>query len=494
MISYVLKNSEVKDNILIPKYYDPELYAEIIGLANTHNLFLLGDLLDEGSVLVQSGHEIGKMAYGTGNIPFVRTSDISNWEIKTIPKQGISQEIYELYATKEDVKPGDILLVRDGTYLIGTNCMITGMDIPMVFQSHILKFRVINSEVIDPYLLFLCLNTSLVQRQIKNMQFTADIIDTLGCRYRELILPIPKSEKKRKEMIVAMSTAVETRVRYKAAIKQMPLLIEQVLASNSIEAIDDFFSRPINQILSGLVQDTTTLEFGGFSAFTLNSGRIANNIYLPKYYDPEIITILDNLKTSCELKSIQDLITHGDIELSTGDEIGKMAYGTGNIPFVRTSDFSNWEIKADTKQGVSEEIYNQYAKNEDVQAKDILIVRDGTYLVGSSCIITELDTKMLYCGGLIKIRVKDNGFINAYLLLGLLNSYIVKRQIRTKQFTRDVIDTLGQRFKEVVIPIPKSTIIRKQISERISAIVNSRIEAREIISTLSQVIVSTECS
>lgn len=33
-----------------------------------------------------------------------------------------------------------------------------------------------------------------------------------------------------------------------------------------------------------------------------------------------------------------------------------MAYGTGNIPFIRTSDISNWEIKADFKHGVSEEI------------------------------------------------------------------------------------------------------------------------------------------
>lgn len=51
-----------------------------------------------------------------------------------------------------------------------------------------------------------------------------------------------------------------------------------------------------------------------------------------------------------------------------------MAYGTGTIPFVRTSDFANWEIKHDPKQGVSEQIYNAYATKEDVQAEDILLV------------------------------------------------------------------------------------------------------------------------
>ncbi len=51
------------------------------------------------------------------------------------------------------------------------------------------------------------------------------------------------------------------------------------------------------------------------------------------------------------------------------------------IPIVRISDFSNWEIKADVKQGVSEEIYQHYAECEDVQIGDILLVRDGIYIL-----------------------------------------------------------------------------------------------------------------
>jgi hypothetical protein len=42
-----------------------------------------------------------------------------------------------------------------------------------------------------------------------------------------------------------------------------------------------------------------------------------------------------------------ELIQQGSIQTATGDEIGKMAYGTGPIPFIRTSDISNWEIKAE---------------------------------------------------------------------------------------------------------------------------------------------------
>lgn len=93
---------------------------------------------------------------------------------------------------------------------------------------------------------------------------------------------------------------------------------------------------------------------------------------------------------------------------------------------------------------------------------------------------------MLFCGGLIKIRVLQSEIIDSYGLLGILNSYIVKRQIRTKQFTRDVIDTLGQRFKEIIVPIPKCVDVKKEISYRVKNIIDSRIKARNAILRLSQ--------
>ena len=381
------------------------------------------------------------------------------------------------------------MLARDGTYLVGTTCFVTKMDLPLLIQSHILKFHIVDKERVDPYLFFLVMNCPLVQRQIRNMQFSADIIDTLGNRYKELVLPFPKEKARKRNLAQRMKHAIETRVKYKAAIRQMPLLIEQMLEQEDPYIFKRFFGRPVNEILEELVQDTTTLEFGEFSAFKLNSSEIRGDVYLPKYYDPSIKELLESLREKCRLVTIGDLVTRGDLELRTGDEIGKMAYGTGNIPFVRTSDMANWEIKADTKQGVSEEIYEQYASDEDVRSGDILLVRDGTYLVGTSCPITEYDAKILYCGGLYKIRTKNRRDMDEYLLLGLLNSYIVKRQIRAKQFTRDVIDTLGRRLNEVVLPIPKKSAIKEEISMSVKNIIASRILARETIPKLSQAII-----
>ena len=63
-----------------------------------------------------------------------------------------------------------------------------------------------------------------------------------------------------------------------------------------------------------------------------------------------------------------------------------------------------------------------------------------------------------------KVRVKKKDQLDPYLLLALLNAPIVKRQMRAKQFTRDVIDTLGKRIYEIVLPIPKDTVLRDRIA------------------------------
>ena len=90
--------------------------------------------------------------------------------------------IYEQAQSNVDVRAGDVLMVKDGTYLIGATAIVTEFDLPMLFQSHLYRIRVRKPEIIDPWLLFALLNTPVVRRQIRAKQFTQDIIDTIGKR------------------------------------------------------------------------------------------------------------------------------------------------------------------------------------------------------------------------------------------------------------------------------------------------------------------------
>jgi type I restriction enzyme M protein len=217
--------------------------------------------------------------------------------------------------------------------------------------------------------------------------------------------------------------------------------------------------------------------------FTQPRNRLVATVLVPRYYDPEIQQQLNKLKDTHELRRIGDLIDAGQLKVTTGVEIGKMAYGTGTIPFIRTSDLSNWELKADPKHGVSAAIYRDVvAANPDkfdVTKGDILMVKDGTYLIGTSAVVTDLDTKILYQSHLYRIRVLDTAAVDPWLLFAALNSPIAKRQIRAKRFTQDIIDTLGNRLGELVLPFPRDCELRTSISKGMQCAITKRAELRE---------------
>lgn len=208
---FLLHRNEIVNNILIPRYYDPEIKLGIDQLSNDHRFVTLGELVDQEAISFTTGVEVGKMAYGTGSIPFIRTSDLSNWELKTDFKHGVSEDIYQEYVTKVDVKAGDILLVKDGTYLIGTSAIVTESDLPMLFQSHLYRIRVLKPDVIDPWLLFVLLNTAIIRQQIRAKQFTQDIIDTIGRRVYELAVPIPYSKERAREIARLCKSIIKAR-------------------------------------------------------------------------------------------------------------------------------------------------------------------------------------------------------------------------------------------------------------------------------------------
>lgn len=209
---YCIGAERIEEDILAPHYYNPEATAELWELDKTHDLVKLGDLIATGAIEVKTGDEVGKLAYGGGTIPFIRTSDLSNWEIKVDPKHCVSDEIYQALSAKQDVREGDILMVRDGTYLIGTCALVTKYDTRIVYQSHIYKLRVKDPGKISPYLLLAALSSTPVQKQILAKRLSQDIIQSLGSRIDKLVLPIPQEKSRREEVTQMVKQAIQQRI------------------------------------------------------------------------------------------------------------------------------------------------------------------------------------------------------------------------------------------------------------------------------------------
>jgi len=454
-LAFRINRSQIERGILIPKFYDPELQLAVRAASCEFELPELGDILYSGVLGSQLGVWIEREHYGSGNIPYVRTSDLSHWRIRADYKKGVSAVIYTRFKSRIDIQKNDLLMVAHGSYLVGTAAMVTSTDGRILLQDHVFRLRPNPASGIEPELLLAALSTRFVRRQVRSRQFSADIIDKIGERHLGLRIPIPRNHRVRDQVIANVRLVLEEQTKAREEIRR---------ASGS----DLRMTRERAEARHG---------------FTVPRSSIKNRILIPKYYDPDLERELAEAESNWDgpWLSLGELSKRGHLKMTTGVEVGKMAYGTGNIPFIRTSDLVDWEIKRDPRQGVSKEIYQQYEKKAALRQNDIVLVRDGTYLVGSSALVSESDVPALFCGGIFRIRVQNTEKIDPHALLAYLNLPIVRRQLRARQFTRDVIDTLGYRVFEVKIPAANNRAGRA-LADRVRAVMERKSRVKSEIS------------
>ncbi len=181
---------------LVPRFYAPQEAREAREIALTKGAahVTLRELVDAGLLTVRKGNEVGAEAYGTGSIPFVRTSDIANFEINIDPTKCVDEATYQQFAGGQALTPGDVLMVVDGRYRIGATALLTNSNARCVVQSH---FRILGTArltELDPYALLFALNLPSVRQGIRNLVFIQSTLGTLGQRLYRLEIPLLMGE------------------------------------------------------------------------------------------------------------------------------------------------------------------------------------------------------------------------------------------------------------------------------------------------------------
>jgi type I restriction enzyme M protein len=219
-LGFTVSTEEISENIYIPESYKPEVKWKIEQIRNggEHKMIKFGDLVERGIIQMKRGNEIGSRHYGGGDIPFIRTTDIVNWEIKLDTVKSVSEEVYLKYKKPQDIRENDILFVNDGTFLIGRSGMVTKNDVHSVIQSHLKKIRVLNTDELDPFYLFYLLNTKIVQAQVEMKTFIQATLSTLGNRILEIELPFHKDEKLRKRIASDVREIIEAKANLRSRI------------------------------------------------------------------------------------------------------------------------------------------------------------------------------------------------------------------------------------------------------------------------------------
>jgi type I restriction enzyme M protein len=181
---------------LVPRYYYQDNHITLLEqqLTEGAQVATLGELLKAKILTIRKGHEVGSEFYGTGDVPFVRTSDISNFEISSDPTKSVSEQVYEEYANQQKLKVGDVLIVVDGRYRIGTTAMLTEHNVRCVVQSHLRILSVLQQQRLDPYALLFALSLPSVKLRMRSLVFIQSTLGTLGNRITELRIPILRGD------------------------------------------------------------------------------------------------------------------------------------------------------------------------------------------------------------------------------------------------------------------------------------------------------------
>jgi type I restriction enzyme M protein len=208
---------------LVPRYYVEETptsasEARVVAGARWASL---GELVEAGLLEIRKGHEVGSEAYGTGDVPFVRTSDVANFEVSADPTKSVSEEIYEQYAPQQRLGAGSILMVADGRYRIGATAILTRRSARCVAQSHLRILDTRSPEELDPHALLFSLNLPSVRRRIRDLVFVQSTLGTLGSRIFELRIPLLQGSGAWADTVARFREALQRRDALLGALDEM---------------------------------------------------------------------------------------------------------------------------------------------------------------------------------------------------------------------------------------------------------------------------------
>lgn len=225
--------------------------------------------------------------------------------------------------------------------------------------------------------------------------------------------------------------------------------------------------------------------------FWVNAETVTKQkIYVPRYYWNKKTEVLfeEAEANNLQLKPLSELITEGVIEFFDGHGSPESENkGRGEIPYIRVKDIVNWEVYKDPTSKIPEIAYEKiFTEKKKLEQGDILYVRRGSYRIGSVAMVSPFDIKVLLTREILVIRIKsDNSYgITPYYMLYLLSHWLTQEQAKNKVLIETTLPNIGERWKELAVPIHNDKEKMVEISNTIKQAMDSKWSATSQINEL----------
>lgn len=387
------------------------------------------DLLNSITSKIDVGH-VGPMVneYTNAGVWLLQTQNVKTFFLDESNKIFINQQFHE-YLKKSKVRKGDVLIARTGSF--GTACIYLENDEINSADVIIIKPQ---DQLINPYYLVTYLNSRFGTNQL--LRFASGGLQghvNLTILENLKVCKIDSSLQNQIEQIVKGSYNQRKNSEQLTADAQA-LLLSELRLSNW---------RPKHQ-----------LSFVKNYSDTDNTGRIDADYFQPKY--DEIVKAIKGYSAGWD--TLENIAS-----VTKCIEVGSEAYmDEGDIPFVRVSDISPFEITEE--KYISDSLYAELSQHQPKEG-EILLSKDGS--PGIAYHLNEKPRKMIPSGGILRLKVKNTQINEDYLTL-VLNSMIVQEQINRDVGGSVILHWRPEQVKQTLIPIlnnEKQNDIQQKITE-----------------------------
>ncbi|CAG8831568.1 7005_t:CDS:1 [Gigaspora margarita] len=367
---------------------------------------------------------------------FVESADIKRYSLNLSTVSFVSNEIHKS-RTKLKIIPNDVLLSSAGS--IGTVCIVPQKLKEGSTNQAVIRIRLKerNLTKFNPHFLVAFLNSQFSQIQIESF------ITSTNQRYLNMRnfgnYKIPKIDEQTIE---------------KVSLKIQKAEKNEIEASLLLEKSQKLFYQKLSIDFSKIKKE---------NFYSVNvSDFLKADLWSPKYLYPLYVNTLKAIQKKWKT------VLLGEIAITKkGNEVGSENYnlhlgkGQNDIPFIRTSDFVNYEVDQFPDFFISEGIFSEL--NQDIKVGDMLFTKDGK--IGMTAMITKND-RVIISSGISRLRLKDEAkkynLTPEYLFLILsLKETGLYPSIRRTVIASTLPHLREERLKEIEIPVLDKSSIGK---------------------------------
>lgn len=188
-----------KEFIGIPKYSDHKAIKEFQNyVATKHPEFqtaTLGDLIDQQIINVKAGHGSPSSDVRTGDIPYIKVSDLRAGLVNENSTNMVSRSVAERFwgGKSSGLKPFDVITPARACKNIGEIVLLLPGQEDIVITKEVLIFSPGEAANFDSFYLAWALDLPYVRQQWDRIIFMQTNREDVGRRYREISIPLPPS-------------------------------------------------------------------------------------------------------------------------------------------------------------------------------------------------------------------------------------------------------------------------------------------------------------